>query len=413
MIYSVDGTRLGALAQELLDAAGAPLSRLGRTSLVFAAYMLGAAALVASSIITQSATGSVVTQLTSSGSSEVTISQAELSLAQPWRKDDPTAKQSWQYAEGQSAALRGMEGVRSVAQVRNFNVQGNHLTRLSSAMDPMETSRVQVRSSMTTVDELHRWGLIPERGRIDLMSSEDHQVVALGAEAAQKFGISDVAPGLELWINGRPVSVVAVFSPTGQTEDDQIYLSPGCLPVLRDQLRLVHVVETEPGYAEPIARAAPMVLAPDNPGSISVSTVAQLAKLQEGINSDLGSLMSAIGIVVLVLSGLTASTTMFLAVNNRYPEIALRRAMGASRSSIARLFLYEGTAIGLAGSVVGTSLGVAVGWLAARSHHWELSVGWQTIILGWGAGLLTGVLASIIPAAHAARKDPAGILRSA
>ncbi len=104
---------------------------------------------------------------------------------------------------------------------------------------------------------------------------------------------------------------------------------------------------------------------------------------------------------------------MFLAVNHRYPEIALRRAMGGSRASIARLFLYEGIAIGLAGGIVGTGAGTIIGWYSATTNHWPLNIGWTTVLLGWGIGLLTGIVASIVPAIHAARQDPAGILRAA
>ena len=62
----------------------------------------------------------------------------------------------------------------------------------------------------------------------------------------------------------------------------------------------------------------------DNPGRISVSAVAALRSLQEGINTDLGSLLLVIGGVILVLSALTAGATMFLSVQHRQAEIALR-----------------------------------------------------------------------------------------
>ena len=44
----------------------------------------------------------------------------------------------------------------------------------------------------------------------------------------------------------------------------------------------------------------------------------------------------------------------------RAPEIALRRAMGASRASVWRIFTYEGVLIGLAGGVLGDAAGVGL-----------------------------------------------------
>ena len=171
-------------------------------------------------------------------------------------------------------------------------------------------------------------------------------------------------------------------------------------------------MRTEKGYAEPLAKALPLALAPNNPGSIQVSTTSQLANLQAGINTDLTRLLSILAWVILTLSALTAGTTMFLSVQHRAPEIALRRAMGASRLSIWRLFTYEGTLIGLAGGILGTAAGSGLVWVIARHNAWPVCIGTQTTSLALLAGLATGIIASTIPAIHAAHRDPAQILRT-
>jgi macrolide transport system ATP-binding/permease protein len=140
--------------------------------------------------------------------------------------------------------------------------------------------------------------------------------------------------------------------------------------------------------------------------------VAQLANLQAGITSDLTGLLGVLAWVILALSALSAGTTMFLSVQHRAPEIALRRAMGASQASVWRIFTYEGVLIGLAGGVFGYIAGVGLVVLATRHNGWPTCIGTASVLLGLVVGLVTGILASTIPALYAARRDPAQILRA-
>ncbi|MDR1214913.1 MAG: hypothetical protein LBK54_12670 [Propionibacteriaceae bacterium] len=194
--------------------------------------------------------------------------------------------------------------------------------------------------------------------------------------------------------------------------DNALYFSSGSEVVLVDPLDRLVVAHTDPGYAEPLAQAIPLALAPASPGRIQTSTVAQLAQLQQGINADLGALLRLIGWVSLVLSALSAGTTMFLSVQHRSAEIALRRSMGASRGSVFRLFCVEGLGIGLTGGVLGAALGIGLTAVIAWANQWPLCLGLQVVSLGVGMGLVAGGGASIIPAAYASRRDPAQILRT-
>ncbi len=408
------GSRARACWQELMDALFAPLLRPWRTLLVFIAYALGAAALTGAIAITQSTTGSVVERLTQAASQEVRVIDTRAE-GQPWTMSDPTAKNSWATQEKVAAQLRTIEGVTDAIQVRRFTPVSNHISRLSMTLDRHELSRASsIQVYCTTQRYLTSRGASVAIGQLSLLNSTTAASVVLGSAAAASLNIATVGPDLTISLNGRAVSVAAILRPAGDPVlDSATYFSPGTLPILADQLDATIFVSTQTGYAEPVAKAIPLALAPTEPGKISVAKVSNLAKLQQGINSDLAQLMSIVGLVILILSALTAGTTMFLSVNHRYPEIALRRAMGASRFSIARLFLYEGLAIGTAGGIVGTALGVAVAWFAAKRSHWPLCIGWQTVVLGCIIGFLTGIVASLIPAIHAARRDPAGVLRSA
>jgi macrolide transport system ATP-binding/permease protein len=116
--------------------------------------------------------------------------------------------------------------------------------------------------------------------------------------------------------------------------------------------------------------------------------------------------------LAVLLSTLAAGTTMYLSVQQRAPEIALRRAMGADRASIFRLFTYEGVAIGVTGGIVGQIIGIIIAVVVANANNWPLSLGLGAGLLGLAVGFIAAAVASMLPAGIAAAQDPALILRT-
>ncbi|MCL2783080.1 MAG: ATP-binding cassette domain-containing protein [Propionibacteriaceae bacterium] len=399
------------LRQEIIDAMIAPLSRPLRSGLVWLAYLLGVAALVGAIGLTQSATGQIVNRLTDAASNQMRVNSHAI--------DDPFLIDPVS-PDAAPAIVAKLEGVTLAVPVRVFAAQGNVFARawLPQPANAMSNQTGVLQYSgrvwITEASLLDAMGLQAASGRIDLLSTAwDGAGVVMGAAAAQKLGVAADGPGVNLFVNGRPVSVVAVCKQSGDVlADDGLYFSRGALPFLANDTDSYMFVQTGKGFAEPLAKAIPLALSPQNPGAYQVSTVSQLAGLQQGISSDLAGLLGVVGWVVLVLSALTAGTAMFLSVQHRAPEIALRRAMGASRTSIWRLFIYEGVSIGLAGGIVGQLVGIVLVWALAWRNNWPVSLGLGVGLLGLAVGLTAGVVASTIPAIYAARREPATILRT-
>ena len=392
-----EGSVAARLVQEAGDALVAPLTRPVRFLLVLLAYVLGVAALVGAMGVMSGTTGQIVHRLTEAGSNQIRVT------------DTSPVDNSWSFLDGQARTLERLEGVHDAVPMKTFTVVSNIITRLRGLGD-----KFSGRITMTDERFMAAYQMTAVSGRIDLLSNSwGGAVVVLGSTAAATLGVPDAEPGVSLWVNDYPVDVAAVLAPTDDVLlDNALYFSPGVAVILTDQLDSLVEVHTAPGYAEPLAKAIPTALSPTNPGQIQTSTVAQLAQLQQGINTDLGTLLSVIGWVILVLSALTAGTTMFLAVQHRSAEIALRRAMGASRMSVFRLFALEGVGIGLAGGILGTALGIGLTAIVDRLNHWPLALGLHVVGLGLLVGLIAGAVASIVPAVYAARRDPAQILRT-
>ena len=68
-----------------------------------------------------------------------------------------------------------------------------------------------------------------------------------------------------------------------------------------------------------------------------------------------------LGLIILV-AACTVIATLIMVVLEKKKEIALLKALGAKNDAILRIFLYQGGIIGL----VGTALGILIGWLCCR-----------------------------------------------
>lgn len=127
---------------------------------------------------------------------------------------------------------------------------------------------------------------------------------------------------------------------------------------------------------------------------------------------DLFSGYMGLGLVV-GISGL--GIISLRAVHERRLEIGMMRAIGFKRRMIKYVFLIENSFITITGIILGSLLGIAIGWLlwydGFKPMGWEFYIPWSTI--GFIALIAYGVmLFSAIPSAHKASKvSPAEALR--
>lgn len=130
--------------------------------------------------------------------------------------------------------------------------------------------------------------------------------------------------------------------------------------------------------------------------------------------------------IVLLLLILVASfsivSTLVMVVMEKGKDIAILKSMGARDSSILRIFLIQGSVIGVAGTILGTALGVAGCW-GLREFGFEIDrnvfsldrvpvhmIPSNFITVACSAFVIT-TLAGIYPAVRASRLKPAEALR--
>jgi putative ABC transport system permease protein len=123
--------------------------------------------------------------------------------------------------------------------------------------------------------------------------------------------------------------------------------------------------------------------------------------------------IGALGGISLVVGGVGIFTVMTIAVRERTQEIGLLRAIGTTRSDIARIFISEAVLLSLFGGMAGLAVGAAIVVtvnVAAPSIPANLSPVYALAaeVIAMGTGLVAGVL----PAHRAASLLPLDALRT-
>ena len=127
-------------------------------------------------------------------------------------------------------------------------------------------------------------------------------------------------------------------------------------------------------------------------------------------------LSAAVGALLLIACANVASLLLARA-SRRRKEFAMRAALGAGRSDLARQLLAESLVLALAGGLLGILLSYAAIRLVAAStvldlpRSQEIQIDWQTLAFTAGISILTGIIFGLIPAFQASKPDLNSILR--
>jgi putative ABC transport system permease protein len=133
-------------------------------------------------------------------------------------------------------------------------------------------------------------------------------------------------------------------------------------------------------------------------------------------------ILIAVGMIGITVASLGIVNTMVMSILERYREIGIMKAVGATDGDVERIFLFESGTIGL----LGGSLGVGLGWgvsmvinevvnvLMARQGAPRMdyfSFPWWLCLGAIAFSILVSLVAGVYPTRRAARVDPVVALR--
>jgi putative ABC transport system permease protein len=179
-------------------------------------------------------------------------------------------------------------------------------------------------------------------------------------------------------------------------------------------------LDAAPGVTQTQVRDAAQRVLPDG---VQARTGDALVRSNK---ATLDKVLGFLNTFLLVFAGVSLVVGTFLIINTfsilvaqRSRELALLRALGASRRQVNRSVLVEATVVGMLGSTVG----IGAGYLLARGLQvlfgvvgFDLSratfpVNVRTVVASYAVGVLVTLVAAYLPARRASRIPPVAALR--
>ena len=141
----------------------------------------------------------------------------------------------------------------------------------------------------------------------------------------------------------------------------------------------------------------------------------EINRLTQNFGIGMGTLR-AIAVIIMVLSFISVFISLYNSMRERKYELALMRSMGASRSTLFKLILFEGllmTVVGIFFGLLFSRIGMLIlSWKMQDQFNYDVT-NFGILNLEWllvGITIFVGVLASLLPAITAVRLDISKIL---
>lgn len=288
-----------------------------------------------------------------------------------------------------------------------FYVQGTH-----AGMDNINSLRLEAGRSINAIDDRER-----------------RKVAIIGKRVRTQLFDTDIDPvGKEITISGISFTVIGVFeslaSGNEQQEEEKIYIPNDTLRYAFNQVGWVGsiIVLPKPGLHARIAEqdvkrylAEINKISPDDVGVFgSFNLQNEFDKIQ-GLFTGISAFSWVVAIGTIMAGAIGVGNIMLIVVKERTREIGLRKALGATPTSIVGMIVQESifiTAIaGYAGLAVGVFLLEGISKLLEASGgdsgmFSNPEVDFSTAISALAVLVISGLLASMLPAAKAAGVNP-------
>ncbi len=133
------------------------------------------------------------------------------------------------------------------------------------------------------------------------------------------------------------------------------------------------------------------------------------------------TMMFLLLVLITIVASFNIVSTLTMIVTEKQKEIAILKAMGATRKIIRRIFMLNGLIIGLSGTAIGIPLGYAFLWLIQTFWTFDPTVYYisripvhvqaMDVFLVAGSAIVISFAATVYPSLQAAKLEPVAALR--
>jgi len=308
------------------------------------------------------------------------------------------------------AMIARIAPVETVAETGKVN--GN--VYRSPLIPTVESNALSIQAA--SLGLLHTLGVGVVQGRYLNAASAQEPAAVLGAAAAQRLGIDHLYPGERIWAANQWLYLVGILGPSVLVPEIEGSVLVGFRAAERYMQFNGHANTVYLRAQNSQVAAVQSVLAatadPEAPNEVDVSQPSAALTARADAQGAFNGLFLGLGAVALLVGAVGVANIMVISVLERRSEIGLRRALGATRGQIRTQFLSEAILLALGGGAVGVALGALATAVYATTKGWAIVIPSSAWAGGFGAALLIGAIAGLLPAIRAARLSPADALRT-
>ena len=150
---------------------------------------------------------------------------------------------------------------------------------------------------------------------------------------------------------------------------------------------------------------------PDMDDDFDVLDFTEVIKAVQKTVGLVAGLLICVALVALAVGGVGIMNIMLVSVTERYREIGLRMAVGATAQDILRQFLVEAVVLCILGGAVGLAAGRSVSVLIRVLAKWPTESSALAVAAAVGVSVTVGIVFGYYPAWKASRLNPIEALR--
>jgi predicted permease len=319
--------------------------------------------------------------------------------------------------------LRGTPGVEAAAVSTGFPLVGQYDSVKVQSRQPAGNTHdlgIDADFNAVSVGYLEAMGVRPLRGRF---------VTVTDTAAAPKVAVIDENLARTLWPRENPIGqlintddptkpvwrqVVGVVAPT-RNESLDVAARPSIFVPLDQTTRYVQfIVVKTPTSSQEVSRLLKEAVASvdSNQGVFFIQSLPDLIADTVAVRHFLFVLFAFFGGAALALSTLGIYGLISFIAASRAREVAIRMALGATRSSIGRLIVSQGIRLTSLGVGAGVLASATLGRLLASLLYGVRSFDVETALLTVAVLGITTTTAALIPAYRSTRVQPLKALRT-
>ncbi|MGD8525800.1 MAG: ABC transporter permease [Thioalkalispiraceae bacterium] len=379
-----------------------------RSSLTAAGIAVGVTAVVLLTSIGQGIHQYVLSEFTQFGSHIVAINPGKTTThgaaigvfgnTQPLTIDDAVALQQLSNATAVVSFVQGNVDVETSGKLRRTTVYGTSHEFPEAFRFHLQTGK------FLPAGDMRRGG----------------NYAVLGHKLKQELFAESNPLGQRVRIGGQSFRVIGVMAAKGQVLgfdlDDTVYIP---VATAMDLLNLDGLMEIDIMYQAQtnlehfVEQVTYRLSKRHGREDFTITTQEQMLDVLGSILDILTMIVASLGAISLFVGGIGILTIMTISVTERTGEIGLLCALGAKRRHILWLFLGEATILAAIGGLLGlaTGLGIVAG-LKILLPGLPVETAWDYNILAELVCVVTGLLAGILPAKHAADLNPVDAMRA-